>query len=94
MILNSKNYEELKGLFSKLNEDYFLDYNLNINKFINETIEEENFLKLSLKEQKEIFLNMLDLNQLYVSKSEMEDDKFGISDEDIRLTKEFYEGGE
>ena len=94
MILNSKNYEELKGLFSKLNEDYFLDYNLNINKFINETINEESFLKLSLEEQKEIFLNMLDLNQLYVSKSEMEDDKFDISNEDIRLTKEFYEGGE
>ena len=34
---------------------------------------------------------MLDNNQAYVNISEMEDAKFGIGEEDIRLTKLFYE---
>ena len=33
---------------------------------------------------------MLDLNQFYVNASEMEDNKFGLSKEDIALTKNFY----
>jgi len=33
---------------------------------------------------------MLDLNQMYVQKTEMADKKFGISKEDQEMTKEFY----
>jgi adenine-specific DNA-methyltransferase len=53
-------------------------------------VDEENFAKLSLKKQQEMFAKMLDLNQLYVNASEMEDKKFGLSNEDISLTKNFY----
>ena len=38
-----------------------------------------------------MFLSMLDLNQMYVQESEMSDKKFGISKEDQKLTKEFYQ---
>ncbi len=37
-----------------------------------------------------MFTKMLDLNQLYVNASEMEDKKYGLSKEDIALTKNFY----
>ena len=37
-----------------------------------------------------MFLTMLDLNQMYIQKTEMEDTGFGISEEDQKLTTEFY----
>jgi hypothetical protein len=33
---------------------------------------------------------MLDNNQMYVNKTEMADNKFGISEEDQNLTNQFY----
>ena len=33
---------------------------------------------------------MLDNNMLYVCRSEMEDAKFGISEKDRKMTREFY----
>ena len=35
---------------------------------------------------------MLDLNQMYIQKTEMADKQFGISKEDQKLTQEFYTG--
>ena len=37
-----------------------------------------------------MFLTMLDLNQMYVNASDMEDKKFGISEQDQALTNAFY----
>ncbi len=37
-----------------------------------------------------MFYKMLDNKQMYVNASEMEDKKFGISAEDVEMTKEFY----
>jgi len=37
-----------------------------------------------------MFLTMLDLNQMYVNESEMEDTKYDLSESDIVLTKKFY----
>ncbi|NMA50021.1 MAG: site-specific DNA-methyltransferase [Tissierellia bacterium] len=91
-IINCSSLEELKNLFSNLCDKYYLDYNLNINKFKNIVMEEEEFKKISLEEQKRMFVTMLDLNQLYVQESEMEDKRFGINKDDQRLTKEFYKG--
>ena len=85
-----KKLEELEKLFITLYEKYFLNYNVKIKIFQEEVIQEDNFKKLSLKKQKKIFLEMLDLNQMYVQKTEMEDKKFGISVEEQKLTKEFY----
>lgn len=90
-IQNSKDLSSLIKLFDSLYEKYFLNYNVNIKNFKEKIIKEENFKKLSLNEQKKMFLSMLDLNQMYVQESEMSDKKFGISKEDQKLTKEFYQ---
>ena len=37
-----------------------------------------------------MFIAMLDNNQMYVNASEIEDKKFTIDKEDIKLTKSFY----
>lgn len=91
-ILACNSLKELEKLFNILYEKYFLNYNLKIKEFKEKVIKEDNFKNLSLDEQKRMFLTMLDLNQMYVQKTEMADKKFGISKEDQKMTAEFYCG--
>ena len=84
-----KKPEELQTLFAELNEKYFLDYNLNVGKF-QEDMTKPGFKKLGLDRQKGIFCDMLDLNQLYVARSEAGDKHYGISKADQTLTQKFY----
>ena len=88
-ILSCSSLSELKSFFEILEDKYFLNYNLNTRKFF-KVIDEDNFKKLSLERQKKIFISMLDLNQMYVCKSEMEDSMFQISEEDKKLNWNFY----
>ena len=85
-----KNYEELCALFKPLCQKYFLYYNVHLKDFGEKIITDESFKTLSLKKQKEMFCRMLDLNELYINKSEMEDAQFGLSENDIAATKDFY----
>ena len=87
-------FEELLGFYDETYDKYFIDYNLKIKEFKEKVIKEENFINLSLDQQKRIFLKMLDLNQMYVCKTERADSKFGISKEDQDLTEEFYDEGQ
>jgi adenine-specific DNA-methyltransferase len=80
----------LEVLFDELYDKYFLNYNLKIKEFKEKVLKEEEFKNLELIDQKKIFLTMLDLNQMYVNKSEMADKNFAISQQDQELTKEFY----
>lgn len=89
-INKAKNLKELEKMFDKLYRQYFFNYNVKVKEFKEKIIKEENFLKLSIEEQKRMFLKMLDLNQFYVQESEMADKRFGISKEDQKLTEEFY----
>ena len=89
-IENAKDLPALVKLFDTLYERYFLNYNVKIKDFKDKIIKEENFKKLTLAQQKKMFLTMLDLNQMYVQESEMADKKYGISSEDQKLTKAFY----
>ena len=91
IIQGCKNYEELTSFFDEMCEKYFLHYNVKVKQFKEEISKEENFKKLSLDHQKELFIKMLDLNQLYVNVSDMEDAKFGLSQDDLNLTKDFYQ---
>ena len=86
----AKDLPDLVSLFDSLYEKYFLNYNVKIKDFKEKIIKEKDFKNLSLTEQKKMFLTMLDLNQMYVHESEMDDKKFVVSKEDKRLTKDFY----
>lgn len=83
--------EELISLFDALNTRYFLDYNVRIKDFKENVVKEEAFINLSLARQKELFKRMLDNNQLYVNLSEVEDTRYHLSEDNIRLTKDFYQ---
>lgn len=89
-IFACESLEELITFFDEMYERYFLNYNLKIKEFREKVIHEEAFKKLSLDEQKKMFVAMLDNNQMYVNKTEMADKKFGINKEDQNLTNQFY----
>ena len=91
-IQDAKDLPALIKLFDTLYEKYFLNYNLRIKEFREEIIEDKegNFRKLSLEQQKKMFLTMLNLNQMYVHEREMADKRYGISKEDQNLTRRFY----
>lgn len=48
------------------------------------------FEALSIDEQKQFLIAVLDKNQLYVNYSEIDDADYSISAEDKKLNKQFY----
>ena len=89
-IAAEKSYDELVKLFDLLYKRYFLNYNVKAKDFKESIIEDNEFKKLSLEKQKEIFGKMLDLNQMYINFSERNDKKYELSPKDIELSEEFY----
>ncbi len=65
----------------------FLLHNVRVKEF-DENINE--FEKLELEKQKEVLIETLNMNMLYVPLSDIEDMKYHISDDDIELNKAFY----
>lgn len=82
--------EELTELFDELCSKYFLHYNVRVKEFRKE-IESERFRQLNLKQQKEMFSRMLDLNQLYVNTDDRHDKNTGLTEDDIAITEDFYQ---
>lgn len=91
-ILTCENSDDIKTLFNELCERYFLKYNVSVDEF-SQIIEEPEFQSLPLDEQKQMVLEMLDLNQMYVSLSEMDDEQFAgcLNDDDKALSRAFYQ---
>lgn len=91
-ILACENSNDIKTLFNELCERYFLKYNVSADEF-SQIIEEPEFQALPLDEQKQMVLEMLDLNQMYVSLSEMDDEQFAgcLNDDDKTLSRAFYQ---
>lgn len=89
-ILKAKSLNELEKFFDELYERYFLNYNVKTKEFKEKTIKEEEFKNLSLDKQKKFFVEMLDMNQMYVNFSERADKKYNLSKEDIAMSEEFY----
>ena len=85
-----KSLEELTELFDELCSKYFLHYNVRVKEFRKE-IESERFKQLNLKQQKEMFSRMLDLNQLYVNADDRHNKNTGLTEDDIAITEDFYQ---
>ena len=89
-ISDCKSLVELTESFDELCSKYFLHYNVRVKEFRKE-IESERFKQLSLKQQKEMFSRMLDLNQLYVNTDDRHDKNTGLTEDDIAITEDFYQ---
>ena len=79
--------DALKVIWTKMKETGYLNYKINI-----ATIDANaaDFEALSLDDQKRFLIECLDKNLLYVPFSDIDSEEYAISDEDKRLTREFY----
>ena len=87
-VLESLSTEELIELLNFAKKSSFLSYRIEPKK-----LKEKEFLELSFAEQKQLLLEIIDQNSLYVNFSDIDDNTYGISEDEKKLNKEFY-GGE
>lgn len=83
----AQNTDTLLHIWEQMKQKSFLNYNVDIKK------QDENielFKALTVDEQKQHLCEILDKNQLYVNLSALHDKDFGCSDEEIRITNDFY----
>lgn len=83
-----KNLKAILKIWEDMKTNSFLNYNVDIKKQ-DEHIEE--FKKLTLEEQKLHLVSILDKNQLYVNKSGLQDKDCNLTEEEIKVTKDFYQ---
>ena len=86
-IQEAKNTEELLNIWEQMKVKSFLNYNVDIQKQ-EEHIEE--FKTLTLAEQKQHLVEILDKNQLYVNLSALDDKDFACTEEEKKVTQDFY----
>lgn len=88
-INKAKTGKELEKIWNELKETAFLSYKVNpenVDKYKKE------FVRLTIGQQKEFLQReCLDQNHLYINYSEIDDKEYGVSAEDKKLNKEFYE---
>ncbi len=96
-IKKAKTSKDLIKIWNELKENTFLSwridlkiFNTNTPSFAKATAGKKDFADLSVADQKKFLIECLDKNQLYVNLSEIEDKEYGVSEEDIKLNKEFY----
>jgi len=84
--------QELVTLWQEIAENSFLNWYMN-----KESPEDavDDFIAIGLEEngldkQKKLLAEHLDKNQLYVNLSEIDDEDFGVSEEDKTLNRVFY----
>jgi adenine-specific DNA-methyltransferase len=86
-IQKAKTKEELKKLRETMKKKAFLSYKVDI-----KTVDKnaKDFANLSIEDQKRFLLECLDKNHLYVNYSEIDDEEYGVSEEDKKFNREFY----
>ena len=84
----SKSEEELESVLSSMKESAYLNFKVDLEKVSSKNAGYNN---LSLEERKEVLIQVLDMNQLYLSYSEIEDEQYKIP-EDIKVfNHSFYQ---
>lgn len=86
-IASAKDNKEILSIWENMKSKSFLNYNVDIKK---QEEHLEDFKKLTLEEQKQHLVSLLDKNQLYVNRSHMNDADYSVSEEEIAITKDFY----
>ena len=87
-IIAAQSTEDLSQLLNIAKKSSFLSYRLDPRK-----LKEKEFLELSFAEQKQLLLEIIDQNNLYVNFSDIDDEFYRIPEIEKKLNREFY-GGE
>ena len=80
--------EDLTKLYADILKTGFISYKVNPKDI---DVNSEDFIKLSIDDKKKLLMELLDKNQLYVNYCDIDDETYGISEEDKAFTKSFYE---
>ena len=84
-IYNASNGEQLIELLEQVKKSSFLSYRVEAKK-----LHREEFSLLSLAEKKQLLIELIDQNNLYVNFSDIDDVESNISENEKRLNKMFY----
>ena len=84
-VIEAQTSEELLELLKRVKKSSFLSYRIDSKK-----LKEKEFLEFSFGEQKQLLIDIVDNNNLYVNYSDMEDENYEISELEIKLNREFY----
>ena len=84
----AKDTETLLQIWEQMKTKSFLNYNVDIKK---QDEHLEDFKALSLAKQKQHLCELLDKNQLYVNLSSLNDSDFACTEEEKKVTKDFYQ---
>lgn len=84
-IVDATSTDELLALFEEAKSSSFLSYRVDPKK-----LRKQEFEQLSLAEQKQLLVEIIDNNNLYVNYSDINDTSNRISDADKKLNHEFY----
>jgi adenine-specific DNA-methyltransferase len=87
-IEDAKDSKTLLEIWALMKEKSFMNYNVDIQK---QEAHLEEFKALNLQEQKQHLCELLDKNQLYVNRSDLEDELFACSEEEKKVTNDFYQ---
>ena len=89
-IESANNDESLSAIYEKMINSGFISCKVNPAE-ISENADD--FTELSLDDKKRFLMEILDKNLLYVNYCDIDDEEFGISDEDKAFTRSFYKEG-
>lgn len=84
-ILTSVTTEDLQRIWSSMQERAFLSF-----KFNKEAFDPNEFDTLPFEDQQRFLIEVLDKNMLYVPYSEIDDETYGVPDEEKALNRQFF----
>lgn len=89
-IEQAQNDDDLEKVILQVNESAFLNFKADFEKV---STKNNTFAALSLEEKKRILIETLDMNQLYLSYSEIDDLQYNIPESVKKFNRSFYEEG-
>jgi adenine-specific DNA-methyltransferase len=87
-IESAKDTKAVLKIWEEMKAKSFLNYNVDLQK---QEAHIEDFKALTLEEQKQHLVELLDKNQLYVNFSSLNDKDFAVSAEEKKVTQDFYQ---
>ncbi len=87
-IESAKDKKAVLKIWGDMKTKSFLNYNVDLQKL---EAHIEDFKTLTLEEQKQHLVELLDKNQLYVNLSSLKDKDFAVSTEEKKVTQDFYQ---
>lgn len=87
-IQQASNEAELEKVLSTMKENAYLNFKVDLERV---SSKDKGYNALSLEEKKEVLIQVLDMNQLYLSYSEMEDEQYKIPEDVKAFNHSFYQ---